>query len=150
MAVTVDLLAGTASNISGGIPHFSDIFGGSAGDTLLGSNADNFFFGNGGNDYIDGLAGNDVLTGGAGNDRLIGNAGRDFLFGGLGADSMNGGAGEDILFNGTTAFDNDITTLAAAQTIWVGAGTFATRVSQLRKTAPIPSLSRRRTSLTTL
>jgi hypothetical protein len=132
VAVAVDLLAGTATNISGGIAHFSDVFGGSAGDTLLGSNADNFLFGNGGNDYIDGRGGNDVLTGGAGNDRLIGNAGRDFLFGGLGADSMNGGAGEDILFNGTTAFDNDITTLAAAQTIWVGSGTFATRVNQLR------------------
>ena len=128
----VDLAAGTASNISGGIANISDVFGGSASDTLLGNANNNFLFGNGGNDYIDGRAGNDVLTGGAGNDKLIGGNGRDLLFGGLGADNLNGGAGQDILVNGTTNFDTDTATLDALLTFWKGAGTFSSRVSQLR------------------
>ena len=119
--VNVDLLAGTATNISGGIANISDVFGGSNNDILQGNAADNFLFGNGGNDYIDGRGGNDVLTGGAGNDTLIGGDGRDLLFGGLGADNLNGGAGQDILFNGTTAFDTDTATLDALLTFWKGA-----------------------------
>ena len=130
--VNVDLLAGTATNISGGIANISDVFGGSNNDILQGNAADNFLFGNGGNDYIDGRGGNDVLTGGAGNDKLIGGDGRDLLFGGLGTDNLNGGAGQDILFNGTTNFDTDTATLDALLTFWKGAGTFSSRVSQLR------------------
>ena len=130
--VNVDLLAGTATNITGGIANISDVFGGSNNDILQGSAADNFLFGNGGNDYIDGRGGNDVLTGNAGNDTLIGGDGRDLLFGGLGTDNLNGGAGQDILFNGTTNFDTDTATLDSLLTFWKGAGTFSLRVSQLR------------------
>lgn len=133
---------GTATNI-GGVSHISDVFGGSGNDVLTGDSKDNFLFGNGGNDALDGGnstliagAGNNVLVGGDGNDTLkvtgsvVGN--RNLLLGGLGKDNLTGGVGQDILFNGTTSFDTDVTTLAAIETFWTGAGTFDNRVTALR------------------
>ena len=117
-----------------GVTGISDVFGGSASDTLIGNASDNFLFGNGGNDTLDGMAGNNVLVGGSGNDTLTvtGSTGRNLLLAGNGADHLTGGTGNDILFNGTTSFDADVATLNTIYTFWKNAANFATAVSQLR------------------
>jgi hypothetical protein len=136
--VNVNLTTGTATKIFGGaaagVTGISDVFGGSANDTLIGNASDNFLFGNGGNDTLDGMGGSNVLVGGAGTDSLTvtGSAGRNLLLGGNGADHLTGGTGNDILFNGTTSFDSDVATLNAIYTFWKGAANFATAVGQLR------------------
>jgi RTX calcium-binding nonapeptide repeat (4 copies) len=62
--VIVDLGAGTATNIGGGVSEFNVVLGGSAADTLTGS------------------AGRDLLFGGAGADTLNGGGDDDILFSG--------------------------------------------------------------------
>ncbi|MFG6429183.1 VCBS domain-containing protein [Roseateles sp. LYH14W] len=84
-AVTVNLLAGTASDGLGGsdtLSGFENVQGGSGNDSLTGDNGDNLLAGNDGNDLLSGGAGNDTLQGGAGNDTLRGGAGTDSLDGG--------------------------------------------------------------------
>lgn len=142
--VTVDLSGqdsgsglGTATNITGGVSHITDVLGGSGNDNLKGDSKDNFLRGNGGNDTIDGGAntsGGDILIGDAGNDKITGGAGNDLLFGGTGADTLSGGAGNDLLFNGTTSFDSNATTINSIHTFWIGVtdANFATRVASLR------------------
>jgi Ca2+-binding RTX toxin-like protein len=110
VAVTVDLLAGTAS---GGdaqgdtLVSIENLYGSSFDDHLTGNNArnviggelgDDTLVGNGGDDALNGEAGNDTLDGGDGADRLVGGAGLDTIHGGNGADSIDAGNGNDIVF----------------------------------------------------
>jgi Ca2+-binding RTX toxin-like protein len=84
-STTVDLAAGTATNIDG-IDSFEQVIGSALADGLTGS---------ANSDTLDGDAGNDTIDGGAGDDSLTGGGGKDELDGGLGADAMDGGAGND-------------------------------------------------------
>lgn len=73
--VTVNLAAGTGTNIGGGaagrLTGFDVVFGGQVDDVLTGDNGAN------------------VLVGNAGNDSIIGGGGRDILIGGDGADDLS-------------------------------------------------------------
>jgi len=98
-AVNVNLGAGTASAVGGGVQNINIVMGGAGNDSLVGGSAD---------DSLDGGAGNDTLEGGAGNDTLEGGNGDDVLDGGAGTNSLNGEAGNDIYrvggATGQTAF----------------------------------------------
>jgi Ca2+-binding RTX toxin-like protein len=98
--VAVNLSAGTATNVRGGVANLANVIGGAAADTLTGDAGDNLLLGNGGND---------VLTAGGG---------RNVLFGGAGADALTGGVGEDILIGGTTSHDANAASLRAIQAEW--------------------------------
>ena len=99
-SVNVNLMNGTATDVTGGISGFENIIGGSNNDTLTGDDLNNVITGNAGADILTGNGGDDILTGGAGADILTGNGGDDtFLFtNGWGAGNVvSGGDGEDTL-----------------------------------------------------
>jgi Ca2+-binding RTX toxin-like protein len=82
-SVTVNLLAGTASDGLGGtdtIANVESAIGGQFADTLTLSNVSGKAYGR---------AGADLLTGGTGNDELNGGSGNDTINGGLGNDTAN-------------------------------------------------------------
>ncbi|MGI9176954.1 MAG: calcium-binding protein, partial [Pirellulales bacterium] len=93
--VTVNLLTGAATGITGGISGFEDITGGDGGDTLTGDNGANVFFGGAGADTIVGNGGADLLYGEDGNDSLHGGGGDDMLSAGGGTNTLTGGLGDD-------------------------------------------------------
>ncbi|MAE63770.1 MAG: hypothetical protein CMJ18_05815, partial [Phycisphaeraceae bacterium] len=63
-AVTVDLNAGTATGVLGGISDIENVTGGSDADALTGDANDNVLRGGAGADTLNGLGGNDTLNGG--------------------------------------------------------------------------------------
>jgi hypothetical protein len=144
--INVDLTAGTATNITGGVTNITDILGGSGSDTLTGNTNGNLIWGNGGNDTINGMGGTDILVGGPGNDTITGGADRDLIMGGAGNDILTGGGGDDIIISGTTTFDSDGTTQNSILNFWNNLITnsdgtttpitpplpFATQVAELR------------------
>ena len=73
------------------------IFGTSAGETMIDTNYVNWMGGQAGDDILYGLIGDDVLDGGDGRDRIYGGDDEDILIGGLGNDVLNGGAGFDAV-----------------------------------------------------
>jgi Ca2+-binding RTX toxin-like protein len=81
--VVVRLWNGTGSGgFSAGDSYLNveNVFGGSAGDAIVGAdNVANFIAGGGGNDSINGLSGADTIRGGSGADNLNGGAGADWL-----------------------------------------------------------------------
>lgn len=123
-SVVVDLAAGSATNVSGGVSNIEDVTGGSGSDILTGDSGANVISGGGGSDSIDGGAGDDELNGGAGNDTLTGGPGNDTLSGdgdndtftytgGDGSDVFDGGAGTDTLniLGSTSSAVGDILTV---------------------------------------
>ncbi len=88
-AVTVDLIAGTASGQSTDALHkVENVVGSSQADRLTGSGAANVLRGGGGDDVISGLGGDDSLFGQGGDDALDGGTGtRDRCAGDRGVDS---------------------------------------------------------------
>ncbi len=114
-SVNVNLAAGTATNIAGGVSNISVVRGGSAADTITGDN------------------GNDALIGGGGNDTLTAGSGHNLLFGGLGADTLNSTSGEDIMFAGTTTFDANIAQIDNLLAYWSRTDLdYTTRVAALK------------------
>lgn len=111
-AMTVDLVAGTATDGNGNVATISNIeniLGSSFADTLTGDNNDNNIFGGDGSDILRGGGGNDDIRGqgAAGEvDYLYGEAGDDILYGELN-DELYGGDGNDILraIGGTGVLD---------------------------------------------
>jgi hypothetical protein len=97
--VIVNLQAGKATAVSGGVANFANILGGAGNDILIGNGTAN---------EIHGGMGNDILVGGDGDDTLFGDAGRDLLIGGLGADLLDGGTGDDVLLGGYTSYDTQV------------------------------------------
>jgi Ca2+-binding RTX toxin-like protein len=89
--VMVNLPLGTATDIAYGISNIHNVAGGAGHDILVG----------------------DLLA-----NMLRGGIGRDLLIGGLGADRLDGGDDDDLLFDGTTAYDNDPTTLQNIRSVW--------------------------------
>ncbi len=110
---SVSLLAGTATDGSGGADVFSGIerlLGSDFGDTLIGSNGLDSIDGGDGGDFLSGLNNGDTLFGGLGNDTLKGGAGNDLLSGGLGtdiADYSADGAAVTVNFLSGTAVDGN-------------------------------------------
>ncbi len=60
-AVSVDLTAGTAKNIGGGVSDVNVVIGGSAGDNFTGSAGRDLLFGGTGTDTLNGSGGDDIL-----------------------------------------------------------------------------------------
>lgn len=75
--VTVNLPAGTATGIAGGIANIRHVIGASGSDSLTGDALDNRLSGRAGNDTLIGSGGPDVLDGGDGSDYLAGGSGDD-------------------------------------------------------------------------
>jgi hypothetical protein len=94
--VTVNLPAGSATNVSGGlagaVKNIQNVIGGTLGNILTGNAQGNILIG-----------GNAIITGGTGRSLLIGHSGSNHITGGSGG-SANGG---DILIPGRTAYDTD-------------------------------------------
>jgi Ca2+-binding RTX toxin-like protein len=98
-AVTVNLLAGTATG-AGGVSGFENITGGDGNDFLVGNAADNDISGGNGDDIILGWSGNDTLSGGSG---------LDIAVGGSGADTVHGNNMDDILVAASLTYANEST-----------------------------------------
>jgi hypothetical protein len=118
LAVSVDLSAGSATSIDGGIHGVEDVTGGGGNDVLIGDDQDNILRGGGGNDFLSGRGGDDILLGGDGADRLLGDDGNDILIGGTGSDMLFGGAGSDLCIGGSTAFDGSDAALSLIRAEW--------------------------------
>jgi hypothetical protein len=104
--VMVNLQAGTATELSGGISHIQNVNGSPFNDILVG---------NGGN----------VLNGGGG---------RNLLIAGPTASTLIGGNGDDILIGGTTTHDLDPVALEAILAVWSRANEdYLTRVAELQQ-----------------
>jgi hypothetical protein len=103
-AVTVNLGSCTATG-TGAVGNFSNIIGGSAGDSLTGDAGTNEIFGNDGNDRIDGAAGPDYISGGSGEDEIFGGAGDDVITGNAGKDTIHATSGSDTIYGDG---DNDL------------------------------------------
>jgi hypothetical protein len=116
--VAVNLAAGQATNVDGGVFRIRNVFGGSAGDTLTGNTGNNVLLGNGGADRLDGGAG-----------------GRDLLVGGAGADTLTTtGPGDTIYVGGdlAAADRNNVAAVRAVMAEWVGANDYNTRLADLQ------------------
>jgi Ca2+-binding RTX toxin-like protein len=117
--VTVDLAAGKATGVdgglSGGVTGLHNARGSAtAANTLTGDST-------GG-----------VLVGGAGADNLTGGSGRSILIGGKGADTVKGGSADDIVIGGNTSFDANNAALMTLLAEWQSADSYATRISKIK------------------
>jgi hypothetical protein len=121
--VTVNLAAGTATGVGGGISQIQNVRGGPGGNTLTGDSQGN------------------VLIGGIGNDLIVGGSGPSILIGDSGADQITGGSvsGGDILIGGTVAYGNsgNFDALEALLAEWQSADSYDTRFSKIN-TGNIP------------
>ena len=90
------VFGGRAGDLLVGTGGFNVLIGRGGGDTLVGGRGPDVLSGGPGNDTASGGPGGDLLTGEAGNDRLRAGAGRDVLVGGRGSDLLEGGAGPDM------------------------------------------------------
>ena len=116
--VMVNLTAGTATGVGGGIANIANVRGGQGGNTLTGNALGN------------------LLIGGAGTNTIVGGTGRSLLIGGKGKDTITGNSGGDILIAGYTDYDsstlaNDLA-LESILAEWQSAATYATRISHLK------------------
>jgi hypothetical protein len=102
--VYVNLYAGKATGLAGGVSQIQNVIGSSGNDILVG---------NGGN----------TLTGGAG---------RDVLIAGWLASVLIGGGDDDLLIGGTTVHDGDDEALAAILAEWASGSSYTDRVTTLR------------------
>ena len=93
--IEVDLEAGTASHVAGGISGIVNVIGGYGNDYIVGDDKDNILKGGPGNDRLYGGDGDDILDGGAGDDYLDGGDGDDILITGSGSNTLVGGLGTD-------------------------------------------------------
>jgi uncharacterized delta-60 repeat protein len=118
VGVTVNLVTGLASNVTGTVSNIQNVRGGLGDDNLTG---------NGGN----------ILVGGAGNDTLTnayaGSAasGRSLLIGGAGSDNLTAGSAGDILIGGTTSYDTNNAALQSILAEWQSGDDYLTRFNKL-------------------
>jgi hypothetical protein len=113
--VTVDLSAGTATAVAGGVSGIDNVFGGAGDDSLTGGSQ-------GG-----------LLVGGAGNDTLTAGAGRSILIGDAGSDTLIGGPDQDLLIGGSTTFDNNRAALLQVLREWQRTDlTYSQRIADLK------------------
>ena len=98
--VTVNLSAGTATGVAGGIANFRNVMGSRYDDTLIGDAASN------------------ILVGNAGNDMINGGGGRNLIIGGAGADTLTAGPDGDLLIAGSTSYDKNLAALDVILAAW--------------------------------
>jgi len=134
LAIPVSAYGGAGHDLMTGGSAGDLLDGGDGVDRVWGNACDDVLIGGAGNDFLDGHLGNDILVGGDDHDTLNGGDGRDLLIGGLGEDLLRGGNDDDALFGFSTAYDNDISSLAILRSGWLGAGTIDERIELL--TAP--------------
>lgn len=107
-SVTVDLIAGTATNATlgedflvrstlGEVDSIENVKGSPFDDMMIGDAQRNVFEGNSGDDEIHGGDGPDLVRGGEGSDLLFGEGGDDRMQPGMGDDEVSGGAGANAL-----------------------------------------------------
>ncbi len=116
--VNVNLGAGTATKVGGGIARILNAFGGSASDVLTGNSGNNVLLGNGGADQLNGGAG-----------------GRDLLVGGLGADTLTTAGTGDTIYIGadlSQADRNNVFSVRRIMNEWTGTGGYDSRVANLQ------------------
>jgi hypothetical protein len=116
--VAVNLAAGTATAVAGGIANIRNVRGGQGGNTLTGNAQGN------------------ILIGGAGANTIVGGTGGSILIGGKGQDTVTGNSGNDILIAGYTNYDssslaNDLA-LESILAEWQSANSYATRISHIK------------------
>jgi hypothetical protein len=116
--VTVNLAAGTATGVAGGIANIRNVRGGQHVNNLTGDAQGN------------------ILIGGAGPNTIIGGSARSLLIGGEGTDTITGHSGGDILIAGSTNFDssslaNDLA-LDSILAEWQSGNSYATRISHIK------------------
>jgi hypothetical protein len=99
-AVTVNLPAGTATDVTGGVSHIYNVLGGQGKNTLTGA------------------ANGSILVGGAGTNVLTASGGRNLLIGGKGHSTLVGSTGDDILIAGSTLYDMNEAALRAILKEW--------------------------------
>jgi hypothetical protein len=116
--VTVNLAAGTATGVGGGIANIQDVRGSQGGNTLTGDAQGN------------------ILIGGAGADTITGGSGRSILIGDKGPDTITAGTGDTILIGGFTDFDSSsIAHDLALESIlaeWQSSNSYAIRISHIK------------------
>jgi hypothetical protein len=116
--VMVNLVTGSASNVTGAVSNIQNVRGGAGDDSLTGG-------------------GGNILVGGAGNDTLVdayaGSAasGRSLLIGGAGGDTLTAGSAGDILISGTTSYDLNNAALLSVLAEWQSADDYTTRFNKL-------------------
>jgi Ca2+-binding RTX toxin-like protein len=121
--VQVNLTAGTATGVSGGVLGIENVKGGAGADILIGDGSANVLNGNGGNDILSGLDGSDNLDGGSD---------RDLVIGGSGSDTVIGGTGDDIVIGASTLYDANAAALTALLAEWKSSQNYDDRLSHLQ------------------
>ncbi len=122
-AISLDVLAGTASGAGIGTDMFSGIEAfrfGTGDDVVTGGNGNDVFDGGAGDDTLKGGAGDDEIAGGEGDDTLDGGSGHDVILGGLGDDAIKAGSGDDEIDAGEG--DDEIDAGSGNDVIVAGAG----------------------------
>jgi Ca2+-binding RTX toxin-like protein len=116
--VTVNLAAGTATGVGGGIANIQNVRGSQGGNTLTGDAQGN------------------ILIGGAGADTIVGGSGRSILIGDKGPDTITAGSGDTILIGGFTDFDSSSVAhdlaLESILAEWQSSNSYATRISHIK------------------
>jgi hypothetical protein len=114
--VNVNLLLGTATNVSGSISHIENVIGGAGADVLTGDNNGNIL----------------IEHGGAGT--ITGGTGRSLFITGTGATTVNGGSGGDLFVGGKTSYDTTSTghlDLMIILAEWQSADPYTTRTDEI-------------------
>lgn len=123
-SAVVDLTAGTAYGVTGGISGIYNVTGSAGADTIIGD---------GNNNIINGLAGNNIIVGLGGDDTLsAAGTGYNIIIGGAGNDTITGGSGAEILIGGSTVHDTNTTNLTSLMSEWSHSGVgYSTRIDCL-------------------
>jgi hypothetical protein len=125
--VRVNLDAGTATGVAGGVSNVHNVTGGQGNDLIIGDDAGDVLTAGDGNTILVGGAGANILTAGKGQDILIGGRGKSVL------NAPNGGA---LMIAGFTDYDTNVTALLSLMAEWSRPGlpaatSYSTRMAHL-------------------
>jgi hypothetical protein len=118
-SVTVNLGAGIASVVTGGVKSINNVIGSA----------------NGG-DHLTGNAAGGILEGHNSGNTITAGAGRTVIIGGFGLNTLIGGAADDLFINGRTIYDANYATLEATLGTWQSGLTYLTRIATLQVAGP--------------
>jgi Ca2+-binding RTX toxin-like protein len=117
-AVAVDLAAGTATGVGGGVSNVQNVRGGKGSNTLTGNSQGN------------------ILIGGPGANTITGGSGRSILIADKGTGTVTGGSADDIVIGGYTSYDSSSTAndlaLEAILGEWQSRDSYTTRISKIK------------------
>jgi hypothetical protein len=124
-SVQVNLTAGIASHVAGGVQNLEDIIGSAVGG-----------------DSMEGAAMGSILVGHGSRNSLIGGAGRNLLIGGYGTNLLEAGKSDDLIVAGETTFNDNIAALDQILAEWQSADSYAVRISDLKNGGGLNGASR--------